>query len=221
MKFELKKYNRNISDQDLLDDLTRVAHQLNKDKLTANEYSQTGKYSSQTYKDRFGSWNRALAKVGIEATVKYNISDIELFENLERVWIKIGQQTRKRDLKRPLSKFSEGPYVTRFGTYMNALRAFVEFINTDVPESEDNIVETKPKEEIVIKHKTKRNPSERLKVQVLMRDGNKCKLCGVTVTGDSIHFDHIFPWSKGGETILENLQVLCEHHNLAKGNLQY
>ncbi|THU38508.1 HNH endonuclease [Niastella caeni] len=27
--------------------------------------------------------------------------------------------------------------------------------------------------------------------------------------GDDIHFDHIKPWAKGGETILENLQILC------------
>ena len=68
-------------------------------------------------------------------------------------------------------------------------------------------------------HKTTRQISERLKVRVLIRDGNMCKLCGVTVTGDNIHFDHIKPWSKGGETVLENIQVLCAKHNLAKGNL--
>ncbi len=60
-----------------------------------------------------------------------------------------------------------------------------------------------------------------MKVQVLMRDGNKCRLCGIILTGKNIHFDHIKPWSKGGETVLENLQILCEHHNLAKGNLEY
>jgi len=75
--------------------------------------------------------------------------------------------------------------------------------------------------EQVSKHKTRRFPSERLKVQVLMRDGNKCRLCGIIVTGANIHFDHIKPWSKGGETVLENLQVLCELHNLAKGTLEY
>ena len=71
------------------------------------------------------------------------------------------------------------------------------------------------------KHKTKRFPSERLKVQVLMRDGNKCRLCGVILTGDNIHFDHILAWSKGGETTLANIQVLCKTHNLAKGNIGY
>jgi 5-methylcytosine-specific restriction endonuclease McrA len=54
-----------------------------------------------------------------------------------------------------------------------------------------------------------------------MRDGNKCRLCGIIVTGNNIHFDHIQPWSKGGETTLENLQVLCDTHNLAKGDLEY
>ena len=41
------------------------------------------------------------------------------------------------------------------------------------------------------------------------------------LSGEYIHFDQILAWSKGGETILENLQLLCEKHNLAKGNLKY
>ena len=35
----------------------------------------------------------------------------------------------------------------------------------------------------------------------------------------NIHFDHVIPWSKGGETTLENLQVLCLACNEAKGNM--
>lgn len=71
-----------------------------------------------------------------------------------------------------------------------------------------------------IKHKTNREPSARLKVQVLMRDGNRCRLCGVECNDGlhNIHFDHIIPWSKGGDTTLDNLQVLCSDCNLAKGN---
>ncbi len=54
-----------------------------------------------------------------------------------------------------------------------------------------------------------------------MRDGNKCRICGVECSGGlhNIHFDHIIPWSKGGETVLENLQVLCSSCNEAKGNM--
>ena len=70
-------------------------------------------------------------------------------------------------------------------------------------------------------HRTPREPSARLKVQVLMRDGNKCRLCGVECNDGlhNIHFDHIIPWSKGGETTLDNLQILCSDCNLAKGNI--
>jgi membrane-bound inhibitor of C-type lysozyme len=70
-------------------------------------------------------------------------------------------------------------------------------------------------------HRTRREPSNRLKIQVLMRDGNRCRLCGVECNDGlhNIHFDHIIPWSKGGETTLDNLQVLCSDCNLAKGDL--
>jgi len=127
-------------------------------------------------------------------------------------------------MRNSISQYSTHQYVAKFGRWQNALEAFVEYINSEdsAQESESpespNIENAVAREEI-FKHKTKRFPSERLKVQVLMRDGNKCRLCGVTVTGENIHFDHIIPWSKGGETVLENIQVLCEKHNLSKGNI--
>lgn len=30
--------------------------------------------------------------------------------------------------------------------------------------------------------------------------------------------DHVTAWSKGGATSIENCQMLCKHHNRAKGN---
>lgn len=223
MKYQLKNFNRNISDIDLLDDLKRVAIELKTNSISSRDYGNGGKFTASTISTRFGSWNNALIMAGLTVVMKHNASESELFKNIEEVWIKLGRQPVFRDMKRPLSKFSADPYKTRFGTFRKALEAFVEFINSDNHEDEEisNVEETVPQTEIIFKHKTKRFPSERLKVQVLMRDGNKCQLCGITVTGDNIHFDHIQPWSKGGETVLVNLQVLCETHNLAKGNLEY
>ncbi|MCL4507775.1 MAG: HNH endonuclease [Chloroflexi bacterium] len=34
-----------------------------------------------------------------------------------------------------------------------------------------------------------------------------------------LHVDHILAWSKGGETVLENLQTLCSVCNLGKSNV--
>jgi 5-methylcytosine-specific restriction endonuclease McrA len=68
---------------------------------------------------------------------------------------------------------------------------------------------------------TKRDPDIRLRWRVMSRDSFRCK-CGrspSTHSGTVLHVDHIHPWSKGGETTLDNLQTLCERCNLGKGNL--
>jgi 5-methylcytosine-specific restriction endonuclease McrA len=45
-----------------------------------------------------------------------------------------------------------------------------------------------------------------------------CSFCGATAREKTLHIDHIIPVSKGGETVKENLQVLCETCNLQKNN---
>jgi hypothetical protein len=196
------------------------------EKFTRDQYDQSGKFNSGTLEKRFGTWNKALESAGLEVTQKRNISEKELFENIENVWIKLGRQPLYAEIKKPLSKYSSKPYEKRFGTWRKGLEAFIEYINSNkdaVQETEENDQGEKESDtvEIAYRHKTKRNISERLKVQVLMRDGNKCKLCGITVTGEDIHFDHVKPWSKDGETVLDNIQVLCAKHNLVKGDLEY
>lgn len=49
------------------------------------------------------------------------------------------------------------------------------------------------------------------------RQDHKCAICGKTFTLDKMHADHVVPWSKGGHTTLENLQMLCRDCNLKKG----
>lgn len=69
--------------------------------------------------------------------------------------------------------------------------------------------------------RTTRNISDKLRYQVLKRDHFKCCACGASPAKDpnvELHVDHIIPWSKGGETTLENLQTLCSRCNIGKSD---
>lgn len=53
----------------------------------------------------------------------------------------------------------------------------------------------------------------------MKRDNFKCVLCGASPAKDpkiELHIDHIIPWSKGGESTIDNLQTLCSACNLGK-----
>lgn len=216
MKFIVQK-KEVASDKDLLTDLAYIIKQSDVDILTMKEYDKIGKYSSSTISRRFGSWNTALQLVGISSGCTFYTND-ELLDNIRDAWLIKGKQPTRRDMdNHSISKISSGAYIRHFGSWYKALDAFVQYMS----DYESNIALTTDiytKENI--KHKTNREPSARLKVQVLMRDGNRCRLCGVECNDGlhNIHFDHIIPWSKGGDTTLDNLQVLCSDCNLAKGN---
>lgn len=58
-----------------------------------------------------------------------------------------------------------------------------------------------------------------IRYNVLKRDNYTCQLCGLTVKdGAKLHVDHIIPVSKGGKTVMSNLQTLCDRCNIGKSN---
>ena len=85
------------------------------------------------------------------------------------------------------------------------------------------MTETSPKTIAVKRNaQNRRTPSPRLRFEVLARDKFTCRFCGASPRKDpsvTLHLDHIVPWSKGGKTTIENLQVLCSVCNLGKSNL--
>lgn len=49
----------------------------------------------------------------------------------------------------------------------------------------------------------------KIRPSVLARDGFTCQQCGFTGTSGELTVDHIRPLCIGGETVMENLRVLC------------
>ena len=63
----------------------------------------------------------------------------------------------------------------------------------------------------------KRLFSKRQKTILAILSGNCCSICQVPLN-KSFHADHKKPWSKGGETTVNNGQALCAKCNLSKGD---
>lgn len=314
MEYKLNEYHRDVLDEELLDDLRRVAELLKTDYFSRSEYQKHGKYGSSTITRRFGSWNNAIKTVGLKVNEvsprrhdllekeedffsdmmliakslgkdyvtigeyeqygrfdrsamlhKYNswdsllqmaglkptpyrlgkgkeISDEELFQDIERVWIKLGRQPTINDVKNGEFNFAQNTFTRRFGGWRGALEAFVKYINSDsedgaeVPNedasgsmSDDELIVTDsncqtPKSSNSTTHKTRRDINLRLRFKVMARDNFKCCKCGRSPATDPtviLHVDHKYPWVKGGETTMENLETTCKECNLGKGDLVF
>jgi len=219
MSYTIKEPNTNVSKQDLIDDCNRITKELNKANITQREYQDYGNYSVKTIYNKFGSWSSFISEVGMELTTNIGstISDSKLFENLESVWAKLGRQPKYTEMVSPLSQYHASTYERRFGSWIKALKRFADYM-----EAEPSVSPIVQKQDDIYKHTTPRNINLRLRFKVLKRDSFKCVKCGNNPASNpevKLQVDHIKPYSKGGETIIDNLQTLCEDCNQGKSNL--
>lgn len=216
MLLEYTDKTSGVTDDELLLDLQRVSKETGKRSLTYTEYKEYGRYAPTTVTNHFGTWNNALSIAGLQIS-KHSYSDQELFDNLAELWIKIGHQPSRADLSRFQSPISSATYERRFGKWSVALKSFVDYYNSQ--EGLDYCpVEVKPN----ATHKTNRKINLRMRFRIMSRDNFKCCICGASPAKDptiELHIDHIIPWAKGGETVIENLQTLCSKCNYGKSDL--
>jgi len=230
MRFELDQYNRNAPDEELIADIVRVASLLRTSTVTAVEMNRLGRFSVNTYRRRFGSWANACTTAGLEMRQTLpNRPDEDMFKNLEELWMALGRQplylevTKHPEAGKPTSRFSCAAYEKRYGGFRKALEAFVAFINQAEDTSSEADHQTVNKLESP-KPVTSRYINWRLRFVVMRRDNFKCRICGRTPATDpsvTLDVDHIKAWSKGGPTILENLQTLCTKCNIGKSDLEF
>jgi hypothetical protein len=63
-----------------------------------------------------------------------------------------------------------------------------------------------------------RTVSQTTKKIVFTRDGGRCQCCG---SSDNLEYDHIIPFSCGGQSTVSNIQLLCQKCNRSKSNSCY
>lgn len=242
----LEPLKRNVPDEKFIADFKRVASELNKSTLTTTEYEKHGKFAVKTIYARFGSWAKILEKAGLKKSRNFGITEEECFKNLENVWMKLGRQPHCSDMCRPLSEYSQDIYENRFGSWRKALEKFIKYVNQkEIPAVATTlsiIDKTEPSQEEITsvfaatpvikkdkhplkqinRHKTSRTVNWRLRFLVMRRDEFTCKNCGwspATGKGRTLEVDHDTPWTKGGETVFDNLKTLCNVCNTGKSNL--
>lgn len=204
-----------VSNEDILSDIRRVAEVAGTKIVSQRLYAEHGKYNASTASRRFGSWNKAVVAAGFQMASEINYSDDRLFENIMGLWEHYGRQPRLRELERAPSLISISAYRRRFRSWMDALKQFVAYANSQEMRPPSSI-------EVASGHQTGRDASLRLRFRVLKRDNFSCRACGASpalTPGLLLHVDHIQAWSRGGETAEENLQTLCEQCNLGKSNV--
>ena len=214
-----------ISDDEIVNELKRVAEHFDYVKFTRHEFDSVSKSCKGTVVlSRFGSWASALEKTDLQLKERPKknqkfISEQELMEEMERILNMVGQRPSKAEWEASSPKYSYTTYKTRFKGWVSAWKYFYTNykgqIISPIPIVE---IQAKPKK---IKQEQKRDIPLKLRLKVFQRDNHKCVLCGASPAIDAniqLHVDHIYPFSKGGKTEFENLQTLCQNCNWGKGD---
>jgi len=223
--------NKNISKEELINELKRVSAIFGttcfsqKDFVFHSHIGDRGIFSR-----KFGSFNKLMKEAGFTTPLssrKY--TDEERVENLLNVWTHYGRQPKYAEMKKEPSIVGPKAYVVRWGSWTNALLAFIEKVNSDIseqPNIEAEILKADNSESLTIMKENvlpedRRGISVGLRFNIFKRDRYKCVLCGrspATTFGIELHADHIIPFTKDGKTREDNLRTLCNECNIGKSN---
>jgi hypothetical protein len=186
--------------------------------------------SRNVFSKRNGTFNILMKEAGFTTPLssrKY--TDEERFENLLNVWTHYGRQPKYAEMKKEPSIVGPKAYVVRWGSWTNALLAFIEKVNSDIsvqPTLEIEIPKADNLDSSILKNENilpedRRGISVGLRFNIFKRDRYKCIICGrspATTWGLELHADHIIPFSRGGKTREDNLRTLCNECNIGKSD---
>ena len=240
---------RRITPDLLLCELKAVANKHKGKVFQYEDYRKLGGTRARgTFCKHLGGWRQAVAGIGLkdgfsrERPDLRTYADEDYFAEMQRLWESLGRQPMAREMRKS-GRISPQSFQQRFGSWMKAVYAFCkdrngpDFYDSVDADSQDARIEivaltrqiesrvsndSLKADTLVPKRRTPRKPSVRLRFQVLQRDNFTCRFCGrspATEIGVILEVDHIFAWSRGGETLLANLQTLCDRCNSGKSDL--
>lgn len=231
-------FNRSRADkiprEKIIAELESVAKIFNYLDFSYREFDKHADISADTARSHFGTWFKAkealrehLKKKGVKLKprrFRQQYTEKALFDEMKKIWHHLGHRPSAREWEKSDARISSATYQERFGGWANACLKFIEYKMGRAIITDDKIPYVTTYKRIPIEQeieKDKRTIPLGIRLKVLVRDNFRCVFCGkspATDIGTKLHIDHIAPFSKGGKSMLENLQTLCEECNLGKSD---
>lgn len=205
---QVNRHPLRISEEELFQSIEEVWAKLGRQPRSTEIQTPLSNYAVSTYANRFGSWRKSLKQFITYINHEESISSgADLSSTPDHV----------KSLPEPTQGLPSASVPSPQ--------------STPDPNSANNTANISSKGESTKKlgvesssrRKTKRNINWRLRFVVMRRDNFKCKCCGRSPATDPtivLHVDHKTAWSRGGETVFENLETLCSKCNIGKSDLE-
>lgn len=212
-KFDLKAKRTRLSDCDLIAALQSAAEEHGGVYFASTYYDglRGRRPHSSTIIERFGSWKKALALIGIIGGRERRQSPEALIANLENIWKQLGYPPGKRQIAVHGERVSESPYKRHWGSVRAACVALEAFHDGRITREQLLAGNTEGNARMTVPLKDR--------WAVLKNDRYRCRKCGASPSSDhnvELEVDHIVPVASGGKNDLANLQTLCRNCNQGK-----
>ncbi len=127
MEFKLNEYHRNVSDEELIQDIIRVASQLNSDNVTMKQYKEYGNYNCTTITNRFNGWINACKMANLKFCSKQvnnkKVSRIDIINDLKVVAENTSSSQLSHEFYYAHGKYHYSTICKHFGSWNKAIIA--------------------------------------------------------------------------------------------------
>lgn len=170
------------------------------------KYDEVGEYSYRTVENKFGGWNDALEEVFGSVRKHQNVSEEELYNEIERLHKELGRAPMQKDMNE-IGKFNPDTYRYRLDGWRSAVEECgIEPITRGLKSGSE--------------HRDWKGGStdyyhpnwSDIRQEVLERDGSCCRICDDSEVRLSVH--HIKPRSEFVEGDEYDYDSACKRRNL-------
>ncbi|MGB4023519.1 MAG: HNH endonuclease [Acutalibacteraceae bacterium] len=125
MRFELNDYKKELTDEEILEDIKLVAEKLGQDYISISLYKKHGQFSQTAIQGHFGSWKNALSLAGLRNERSNSdlkqIKNEDYFNDFRRIAQQLNKNTVLYSDYKEYGKYSAEHVFSRFKTWDEAL----------------------------------------------------------------------------------------------------